>query len=428
MFLGLVIVALLIFVYGTLAVKLGRWSITMPMIFMTAGFLLGPGCAGLLPISLEAEGMKTLTEVTLAVLLFADASTLDLRQLRHDPGLPARLLGVGMPLTMLLGTALFFGLLPNEGIAFAALLAIILAPTDAALGLPIFNDPKVPVRIRRALNVESGLNDGIATPFVLLFLSLATASEAHAAHDGWLLKALLEIFLALLAGLLVGAGGGWLLTKTAARGWSSGISQQIAIFGLALAAFFGSLMIDGNGFIAAFSGGIIFSAATGSRFSEPAEFTENTGAMLSLLVWGIFGGLAVPKAIFHAGDWRPFACAVLSLTAVRMLPVALAMSRTGLRTDTIALMGWFGPRGLASVVFTLLAFMTLREAGRPIELLVSTATWTIMLSVLTHGLSAKPLSAWYARRLAKAGAPLPELQELPELRERLNILRGSHKR
>jgi len=427
MFLGLAIVSLLIFVYGTFAVKLGRWSITMPMIFMTAGFLLGPGGTKLLPISFEAEGMKTLTEVTLAVLLFADASTLDLRQLRNDKGLTVRLLGIGMPLTMLLGTAVFFGLLPGEGIAFAALLAIILAPTDAALGLPIFNDPKVPVRIRRALNVESGLNDGIATPFVLLFLSMLTAGEAHD-HSGWLAKALLEIVLALLAGVLVGVVGGWLLTKTAERGWSSGISQQIAIFGLALAAFFGSLMIDGNGFIAAFSGGIIFSAATGNRFSEPAEFTENAGTMLSLLVWGIFGALAVPKAIIYAGDWRPFACAVLSLTAVRMLPVSLAMRRTGLRTDTIALMGWFGPRGLASVVFTLLAVMTLKEAGRPVELLISTATWTILLSVLAHGLSAKPLSAWYARRLAKTGAPLLELQELPELRERHNILRGSHKR
>jgi NhaP-type Na+/H+ or K+/H+ antiporter len=194
---------------------------------------------------------------------------------------------------------------------------------------------------------------------------------------------------------------------------------------LALTAFFGSLMIDGNGFIASFSGGIIFSAATVNRFHEPTQFTENAGAVLSLLVWGICGALAVPKAILYTTDWRPFAYAILSLTAIRMIPVALAMRKTGLRRDTIALMGWFGPRGLASVVFTLLAFMTLREAGRPIDLLVSVATWTILLSVLAHGLSAKPLSAWYAKRLAKAGGPLSELRELPELRERLNILRGT---
>lgn len=423
MYLGLAIVSLLIFVYGTLAVKLGRWSVTMPMIFVAAGFLLGPGGTNLLHISPEVEGMKTLTEVTLAVLLFADASTLDLRQLRHDPALTARLLGIGMPLTIILGTLLVLGLVPGEGIAFAALLGTILAPTDAALGLPIFNDPKVPVRIRRALNVESGLNDGIATPFVLLFIAFATAGMSHA-RGGWLANALLEIVLALLTGAVVGIGGGWLLSKAAGRGWASGTSQQIAIFGLALAAFFGSLMIDGNGFIAAFSGGIIFSAATGNRFSEPTEFTENAGAVLSVLVWGIFGALAVPKAILYTSDWRPVAYAILSLTVVRMIPVAVAMKRTGLRTDTIGLMGWFGPRGLASVVFTLLAFMTLREAGRPIDLLVSVATWTILLSVLAHGLSAKPLSAWYARRLSKAGEPLSELQELPELRERLNVLRG----
>ncbi len=424
MFLGLAIVSLLIFVYGTLAVKLGRWSITMPMIFLAAGFALGPGGMNFLQISPAAESMKTLTEVTLAVLLFADASTLDLRQIRHDPALTARLLGIGMPFTIALGTAVALCLLPGEGIAFAALLGTILAPTDAALGLPIFNDPKVPVRIRRALNVESGLNDGIATPFVLLFIAFATASTAHT-HSGWLSTALLEIVLAVLTGAVVGICGGWLLSKAADRGWASGISQQLAIFGLALTAFFGSLMIDGNGFIASFSGGIIFSATTGNRFHGPTEFTENAGAVLSLLVWGIFGALAVPKAILYTTDWRPFAYAILSLTAIRMIPVALAMRKTGLRADTIALMGWFGPRGLASVVFALLAFMTLRGAGRPIDLLVSVATWTILLSVLGHGLSAKPLSAWYARRLAKAQGPLSELRELPELRERLNILRGT---
>jgi len=184
------------------------------------------------------------------------------------------------------------------------------------------------------------------------------------------------------------------------------------------------LMLEGNGFIAAFSGGIIFSAATSNRFAEPTEFTENTGAVLSLLVWGIFGAIAVPKAILFSSDWRPFAYAVLSLTVVRMLPVALAMRGAGLRTDTVALMGWFGPRGLASVVFTLLAFMTFKDVGKPIDLLVAVATWTILLSVLTHGISAKPLSFWYSRRLAKATEPLAELKELPELRERRRFLKG----
>lgn len=423
---GLGILAILIFAYGALALKLGRWSVTMPMIFVVAGFLLGPGGVNLLNIAPGTEGLKTLTEVTLALLLFADASTLDLRQVRRDTSLIFRLLGIGLPLSMLCGAVCFLGLLPGEGLAFAALLSAILSPTDAALGLPVFNDPKMPVRIRRALNVESGLNDGIATPFVMLFIAFAVAVETHS-HGNWLSSALLEVAIALLVGALVGVGGGWLLLKAADRGWTAGTSEQVAVFGLALTTYFGSLMIEGNGFIAAFSGGIVFSAATHNRFAEPTEFTENAGTILSLLVWGIFGVLAIPKALVYTTDWRPITCAVLSLTAIRMIPVALAMLGSGLRSDTVALMGWFGPRGLASVVFTLVAFRSLMEAGKPIELLVSVATWTILLSVLFHGISAKPLSFWYSRRLAKAMKPLPELMELPELRERFNILKGSTK-
>jgi NhaP-type Na+/H+ or K+/H+ antiporter len=198
---------------------------------------VGPGVSSLLQLSFETEGMKTLTEVTLAVLLFADASTLDLRQLRHDKALTARLLGIGMPLTMLLGTAVFFGLLPGEGIAFAALLGIILAPTDAALGLPIFNDPKVPVRIRR-LNVGS-LNGGIPTPFVLLFLSLAATSQLY--HSGWLVTALLEIMFAAVGAL--GGLGRMVTVEAADRGWSSGICSGLP----SSVAGASSSVIDGNG-------------------------------------------------------------------------------------------------------------------------------------------------------------------------------------
>ncbi len=416
MFLGVGIVAMLIFAYGAMALKLGRWSITMPMIFVVAGYLLGPGGMNLLQLTPRTEGMKALTEVTLALLLFADAATLDLRQLRRDPALIARLLGIGMPLTMLLGAACFLGMLPEEGLAFAALLGAILSPTDAALGLPIFNNPKIPVRIRRALNVESGLNDGIAAPFVMFFIAFATAVGTHS-HGNWLMSALLEIAIALLVGTVIGVAGGWVLTRTVDHGWTGGTSEQIAVFGLALTSYFGSLALHGNRFIAAFSGGIIFSAATGNRFGEPTEFTENAGALLSALIWVIFGAIAVPKAILYTSDWRSLTYAVLSLTVIRMIPVALAMKGSGLRSDTVALMGWFGPRGLASVVFTLLAFINFKDAGKPIDLLVAVATWTILLSAICHGLSAKPLSFWYSRRLEKATEPLPELMELTGLCE-----------
>jgi len=421
---GIAIFAVLIVLYAALAAKLGRWSITMPMVFVAVGFLLGPSGAGLLAISPQTETVKRLTEITLALLLFADASTLKLEDVRDDAALSARLLTIGLVLTIAAGAGVALILHPQEGLAFACLLGAILAPTDAALGLPIFNNLKVPVRIRRALNIESGLNDGIATPFVLLFLTFAVATEEQASGGGWVTTALVEIMLAVVAGVAIGAIGGWLLTQTTRRGWTSGGAEQLGILGLALAAYFGSVAIGGNGFIAAFVGGMVFRAASRSRFVEPTEFTETFGTFLSLLVWGIFGAVLVTTVFRYNTSWRPILYAILSLTVVRMAPVALALRGVGLRRDTVSLMGWFGPRGLASVVFTLMALEKFTEANRPADTLIAAATWTILLSVVLHGFSAMPLSAWYARRLAAAKEPLVELAGMSELRERRSALTG----
>ncbi len=426
---GLAIFAIFIVLYAALAQWLGRWSITGPMVFVAVGFALGPGGTGIFHSSPHAEGVKELTEITLALLLFADASTLNLRQVQADAKVPVRLLFIALPLIILMGALVAMGLLPSEDLAMAALLGAILAPTDAALGLPIFNNPKVPVRIRRALNVESGLNDGIATPFVTLFIAFVVATESQTqTQSDWLIQALLDMGLGVLAGTVVSLAGGWLLRQAVGRGWTSATSVQIAILGLALVAYFGSLAIGGNGFIAAFVGGIVFWAATRNQFHEPTEFTENVATFLSVLVWGIFGAILVPAAFYFTTDWRPIVYAILSLTVVRMLPVALCLIGLRLRPDTVALMGWFGPRGLASVVFTLMAYVTFEEAGGPVDTLVAVATWTILLSVVAHGLSAKPLSAWYARRLKASTDPqLAELIEMSELRPRGNILAESRK-
>jgi NhaP-type Na+/H+ or K+/H+ antiporter len=421
---GLAILSVLIVLYAALAVKLGHWSITMPMVFIAVGFVLGPGGAGLLAISPQAESVKMLTEITLALLLFADASTLKLEEVRDDAALSARLLTIGLPLTIVAGAGAALVLLPEEGLAFACLLGAILAPTDAALGLPMFNNPRVPVRIRRALNIESGLNDGIATPFVLLFLAFAAATEGTSGYGGWLITALIEIALAVLMGAIVGLIGGWLLTQTTRRGWTSGGAEQLAILGLALAGCFGSVAIGGNGFIAAFTGGIVFRAVSRNRFIEPTEFTETFGTFLSVLVWGIFGAVLVSVVLSNMTDWRPILYAILSLMVVRMAPVALALRGAGLRRDTVTLMGWFGPRGLASVVFTLLALERFRAISRPVDILLAAATWTILFSVVAHGLSATPLSIWYARRLEAAVEPPVELAGMSELRQRRTVLAG----
>ena len=420
---GLAIFALLLALYGGVGFLLGRWSITMPMVFVVIGAVLGGYGLRLVPITPDAEAVKRLTEATLAILLFADASTLNFYTLRHDAGLPARLLGIGLPLTLALGALIAFVLFPSQGWSFALLVAAILAPTDAALGLPIFTNPKVPVRIRRALNVESGLNDGIATPFVTLFLALAIAEEG-ASQRGWLVNAVEELTIAVLVGIVVGFVGGRLLAYAHRRGWTQGAPLQFAVLALAFGAYLGSVALGGNGFVAAFVGGMAFGVGARGQLAEATEYSESTGTLLSVLVLSIFGAVFVVPAALHDVDPRAILYALLSLTVVRMLPVWVALAGRRLRPDTRLLMGWFGPRGLASVVFGLLAVDALGLARPETHLLATVVTWTILLSVIAHGLSAQPLAAWYARRLAATGGEMPELEDVPEIGTRRGALPG----
>jgi NhaP-type Na+/H+ or K+/H+ antiporter len=261
--------------------------------------------------------------------------------------------------------------------------------------------------------VESGLNDGIATPLVALFTALALAEESHQT-SGWLLSALGEIGIGVAAGVAIGQLGGWLFATAVKRGWTSATGQQIGNLALALCAFFAAKALGGNGFIAAFVGGLLFGHSTRERLHLAVEFTETSGTLLSLFVWTVFGANFMLPAL---QSFNPLALlyALLSLTVIRMVPVAISLIGTHLRPDTAAVMGWFGPRGLASVVFLLMARESFQEAGREIEILVASATWTILLSVLLHGLSAVPVANWYARRLETADAAAPELVEVPEL-------------
>ena len=404
---GLAIFLGLVVVYGAVAVWLGRFSITMPIIFVVVGALMGPW--GLV----TTKDAELLTEMTLALLLFADASTLDFRQVRDDARLPGRLLLIAMPLIIALGGLVAYGLFPGEGLGFALLLATILAPTDAALGLSIFNNPRVPVRIRRALNVESGLNDGIATPLIALFTAMALAYETHQG-GGWLLSALGEIGIGVGVGVAAGLLGGWLFAAAVKRGWTATTGEQIGNLALALCAFWAAKALGGNGFVAAFVGGLLFGYATRERLHVATEFTETSGALLSLFVWTVFGANLVPP-LLQAFNPLALLYAVLSLTAIRLIPVAVSLIGARLRADTTLVMGWFGPRGLASVVFTLMAYESFHEAARTFDTLADTAAWTILLSVVLHGISAVPLANWYARRLETADAAAPELVALPEL-------------
>ena len=423
---GITILAVVFAVYALVAGRLDRLSITAPMVFLVAGAILGPGGTDLLKVSLSNETSLALTEITLALLLFADAATVPFRDVEGDIGLPGRLLFIGLPLTMVLGTVLAYLMEPGIGWAAAALVATILAPTDAALGLPVVTNRAVPARIRRTLNVESGLNDGLATPFVTLFLTIVV-SEESSGTEGWAVAALTQIGLAVAAALAVGLAGGWLVSWARAHGWTSGLSEQLAVLSLAVLAYTGSVAIGGNGFVAAFLGGLLFGQTTKGRLDGPLEFSETIGLFLSFFVWTLFGGLFVGPVLAGQASWRAIAYAVLSLTVVRILPVALSLLGLGLRPSTWLFMGWFGPRGLASVVFTLVALEDLQSGSAQQTALVQVATWTILLSVVAHGLTAGPVAARYGARTSALG-DVPEMAPAHEQRIRRRALtsRGSH--
>lgn len=413
---GTVILVAVFVLYALVASRLERLSITAPMVFVFAGVLLGQSMTDMLDVSLTSEPVLLVVELTLALLLFADASTVRLREVEGDARLPGRLLLLGLPLTITLGTVIAMLLFPAAGWAAAALIASILAPTDSALGLAIFTNRAVPVRIRRALNIESGMNDGIVTPFVTLFLTLVL-SEEGGASGRWALEASKEIGLALVVAVGVGAAGGMLLRGAHRRGAISEVSEQLAIVSLALLAYLGSVAIGGNGFIAAFVGGLTFGASTKGMMHRPTEFTETVALFASFFVWAVFGALFVGPVLTTRIDTTVIAYAALSLTIVRIVPVAISLIGVGLRRDTIAFMGWFGPRGLASVIFTLVAVETLHHGGAAYDALVEVATWTILISVLAHGLTAGLLARAYGRRMQNAG-DVPELSDAPEPRFR----------
>ncbi len=421
---GLTVLAVVFVAYALVASKLDRWWITAPMVFVAAGLVLGPHSLGILPFSLSSKTALTITELTLALLLFSDGSTVRLRDVEGDSALPNRLLFAGLPLTIAAGTLIAHLLLPGAGWPLAALIATILAPTDAALGLAVVTNQVVPVRIRRALNVESGLNDGLATPFVTLFVAVTAADEGISGHE-WALEALKEIGLAVAAAAVVGFAGGKLLAFAKHRGWTSEVSEQIAILALALLAYSGSVAIGGNGFVAAFGGGIAFRAVTkGRHLAAAGALTETLGLAASFLVWALFGALFAGAVFTQGLSARPIVYAVLSLTAIRIVPVAIALIGTHLRAATVAFMGWFGPRGLASVVFTLIALEEFEHSSNGTTL-IEAATWTILLSVVLHGISASPLAARYGTLIAKAG-DTPEMGSAGEPSIRLRHLAGRH--
>ena len=407
MYQDLAILALFILVYSSVAGRVERTWVSGPILFTIFGLLIGPLGLDLLSFKPDGETLRTLAELTLALVLFTDAAGADMDVLRKTEALPTRLLLIGLPLTILLGFGVGVLLFERLSLFEVALLATMLAPTDAALGKGVVTNEAVPNPVRQGLNVESGLNDGICVPILFVFLALATGKAGEGGP--WKLAMMLvaeEIGIGLAVGLVLTTMAGLLLKFAKGQQWLTHTWIQVPVVALALGCFAVAQFLGGSGFIAAFTGGLLFGVLAKQHREEFLRAAEGTGDTLALITWVIFGSAVVGQAVGHF-SWLILLYAVLSLTLIRILPVFLVLTGTGVSTEGKLFMGWFGPRGLASIVFGVIVVNANLPNSGSIAMIV---VCTIMLSILGHGITANPWAKAFGerRRLAEEGAPVSD--------------------
>lgn len=403
---GLLLFLGALLVWVLLSERLQRWSITAAIVLTGAGLLAAwlPGDTG---ARIDAEWVRVLIEATLAVVLFVDASAIAVRWFQGEWRYPARLLGIGFPLTFVLGTVVALVLFGGLNPWVAAVIGAALAPTDAALGLAIIDNERIPLNFRRVINVESGLNDGLATPVVAFCIAGALADVDHSTGRP-VTSALVQIGIGVAAGVVIGAGTGFLTRVASSARLAEPLLVPVVPLAVALGSYVATVGLGGNGFVAAFVSGVAFGAAndverhaarehrhTPLSERELLTFTRRTAQLMALAVWFVFGASVLSRIDLQTVP-RVLLYAVLSLTVLRMLPVALAALGLKLPWDTVLLAGWLGPRGLASIIFALLAA---EEIGGPDgDFVLEVVAVTVALSVVAHGITAGPLADWYAAR------------------------------
>ena len=416
---ALAIVALAVLGVAVISRRLSGTSITPAMVFVAIGVLAGPLVLDDITVAPKGATVRMLAEATLAVVLFSDASRIDLRALRREAMLPIRLLGIGLPLTIALGTLLAGTIFAHLTFSEALILGVILAPTDAGLGQAVVTDRRLPQRVRQSLNVESGLNDGVCVPLLLIALAVAAGSKSHGVH-----VVLEEIGWGLAGGATAGALAGWLMNIARTRNLIAGSWLQVIPVAAAALAYGSATALGGSGFIAAFVAGMVFGNLLRGDTSEVSFFSEEAGDLLDGVTFLVFGAVLLGPTLEHL-TWQMALYAALSLTVVRMVSVALALWGTGVRAPTVALLGWFGPRGLASIVF---AVIVQDSQLAHTATIVATTYATVGLSVLVHGLSAAPSVDRYVRWYQahpSGGEPSMESSPAPELRARGPVPRAA---
>jgi sodium/hydrogen antiporter len=384
----LLVLSASLFFFGLLARRIENLGISAPMLVTAMGILAGPLVFHFIPSNIENGWLEVLAELGLAIILFTDASQIQRSHLVRYEVLPIRLLAIGLPLTIVAGAVLAASVLGLSWLS-AAWIAIMLAPTDAALAQAIFGNKSIPERLRHSITVESGLNDGLALPVLLFLLALMQAGD-YAFLDSfeWPVFVVQQFVVGTLAGLTVGRYGGRLIQYACDKHWMQPLYQRLSSLSLALLAYSGAEVLGGNGFIAAFLAGLFLEAQRAVVIQRLREFGEAEGTLLSLLVFFLFGLIFVPEA-WPLLQWQHLLYALLSLTVVRMLPVFVALLGSGLSIRSQLFLAWFGPRGIASVLYLLLAIEQLGYASRIPEYnsVFATTVLTVLLSIFLHGLS-----------------------------------------
>lgn len=368
--------------------------LTAPMVFVAAGVVLYFFLPAEVRTNIEAPWVKLVAELTLILVLFVDSSTLNLTELAKQRQLPVRLLLIGLPLTMVAGILMAVPLFQGENLWLIVLMALILSPTDAALGLAVVTSERVPLRIRQTINVESGLNDGFALPPILVCLAVLSGAEnASEGFSYWALFTLKQFVFGPVIGGAIGWIGGTLVEHASKRGWMNETFQRLASLSIAVLAYAGAESLHGNGFIAAYFSGMMLGTKTHIFRERIHGFGESLSQVMVLLIFLVTGLIIIPIA-YSYWDLNAWIYAILSLTVIRMIPVAVSLLGTGLDRKTITFIGWFGPRGIASVLYLLMAVIQLKLAGH--ERLFSVIALTVLLSIFLHGMTAVPFSKLFS--------------------------------
>lgn len=394
MYLELAILALFIFLYSMVAGRIERSAISGPMVFVVAGFLLGPFGFGWLKGDATSSDLRTLADLTLALILFIDAANADMSILKRQFRIPSRMLLLGLPGVIALGFGLAVLMFDGLTLYEAAILATMLAATDAALGKAVITNKAVPARIREGLNVESGLNDGICVPIVLFFIALSVGGAHGESEASALALVAQELGIGMAVGLSLALIGALLLRWCMKQGWVTEIWMQVTVVGLAIASFAAAQSLHGSGYIAAFTGGMLFGFMAKDATHKLVLAAEATGETLALVTWMLFGAMVIGPA-FKQFSWDVVVYALLSLTVIRVVPIFLSLARTGESVSSRLFLGWFGPRGLASIVFAIIVINAEVPGG---EFLALVVICTVFLSLVAHGVTARPLAKWIGRK------------------------------